>query len=203
MSAQARPAILLVPGWSDTSRVLRPCREYLIDAGWPAAHVRTLSFRDRYGSNIEHAMEIADAVQSLRQDVGAARIAAVAHSMGGLALRHYLTHGGADAVHTAIFAGTPHHGTWVAWLAWGRGGSEMRPGSSFLRELNATTLPSGVRAICLRTPIDTRVLPGESAWLENAACLTVRMPTHQRLLRHRGTLRLVRDLLLDDDAIAA
>lgn len=201
--ASARPAVLLVPGWSDTSRVLRPCREYLIEAGWPAAHVRALSFRDRYGSNIEHAMEIADAAQALRRVAGADRIAAVAHSMGGLALRHFLSHGGADTVHTAIFAGTPHRGTWLAWLAWGRGGSEMRPGSGFLKQLNATVLPPRVRAICLRTPIDTRILPGESAWLENTACLTVRMPTHQRLLRHRGTLRVIRDVLLDDHAIAA
>ena len=79
----------------------------------------------------------------------------------------------------------------------------MRPGSEFLKALNATSLPPHVRAICLRTPIDTRIVPGQSAWLEDAACLTVRMPTHQRLLRHRGTLRLVRDLLLDSSALAA
>ena len=60
----ARPAVLLVPGWSDTSRVLRPCREYLIGEGWPDSHVVALSFRDRYGSNLEHAREIADAAKS-------------------------------------------------------------------------------------------------------------------------------------------
>ena len=40
--------------------------------------------------------------------------------------------------------------------------------------LNAAPLPSSVRAVCLRTPVDTRVVPGHSAWLEGAACHTVR-----------------------------
>lgn len=202
MTPQALPPVLLVPGWSDTARVLRPCREFLIRAGWPADAVRSLSFRDRYGSNVEHAQEIAAAAADLAVR-SARRVAVVAHSMGGLALRHYLLEGGEDTVDTAIFAGTPHRGTWVAWLAWGRGGVEMRPGSSFLESLNARPLPPSVRAVCLRTPIDTRVVPGHSAWLDGAACHTVRLPTHPRMLRHPATLELVRDLLLDRTARAA
>jgi triacylglycerol lipase len=199
----AFPPVLLVPGWSDTPRVLQPCREFLLSSGWPGRSVRCVSFRDRYGSNLEHAAEIDSATSELKQAVGQARIAVVAHSMGGLALRHYLANGGAAAVHTAVFAGTPHRGTWIAWLAWGRGGAEMRPGSEFLQQLNATALPRDVRAICLRTPIDTRVVPGRSAWLEGSVCHTVRLPTHPRMLRHRATLGLIRDLLLDPDAAAA
>ena len=192
-----RSPVLLVPGWSDTSRVLRPCRDFLVAAGWPGHAVRSLTFRDRRGSNLEHAAEIEAAAEELRTATGSPRIAVVAHSMGGLALRKYLTAGGDDAVHTAIFAGTPHRGTWIAWLAWGRGGVEMRPGSAFLEQLNATALPPSVRTICLRTPIDTRIVPGDSAWLDGASCHTVRTPTHPRMLRHRPTLHLIRDLLLD------
>jgi triacylglycerol lipase len=197
-----RPPVLLVPGWSDTAHVLQPCRRFLLAAGWAEPTVRCLSFRDRYGSNIEHAAEIGAAARELRDATGA-RIAVVAHSMGGLALRQYLVDGGDAAVHTAIFAATPHRGTWIAWLARGRGGAEMRPGSAFLERLNATPLPRSVRAICLRTPIDTRVVPGESASLEGAACHTVRLPTHRRMLRHARTLQLIRELLLADAARAA
>jgi triacylglycerol lipase len=192
-----RTPVLLVPGWSDTARVLRPCREFLVAAGWPAHAVRSLTFRDRYGSNLEHAAEIAAAAAELTKAAGSSRIAVVAHSMGGLALRQFLMAGGDDAVHTAIFVGTPHRGTYVAWLAWGAGGAEMRPGSAFLEQLNASALPPSVRTICLRTPIDTRVVPGTSAWLEGAACHTVRTPTHPRMLRHGPTLHFIRDLLLD------
>lgn len=203
MSHGGRPPVLLVPGWSDTARVLRPCREFLLRHGWPETAVHCLSFRDRHGSNVDHAREIAAAAQDVRAATGASRIAIVAHSMGGLALRQYLRDGGAAAVHTAIFAGTPHHGTWAAWLARGRGGAEMRPGSRFLERLNAEPLPRSVRAICLRTPIDTRILPGRSAWLEGAVCRTVRLPTHPRMLRHTPTLRLICELLLDERADAA
>jgi len=198
-----RPPVLLVPGWSDTARVLRPCRAFLLGRGWPERAVHCLSFRDRYGSNIDHAREIDAAVREMTAVSGTSRIAVVAHSMGGLALRHYLLETGGAAVHTAIFAGTPHHGTWAAWLAWGRGGTEMRPGSAFLEHLNARPLPRTVRAVCLRTPIDMRVLPGHSAWLDGAACLTVRLPTHPRMLRHGRTLQLITELLLDEQADAA
>lgn len=194
-----RPAVLVAPGWSDTARRLRTFRSFLLDSGWSEGQVSCLSFRDRFGSNIEHASEIADAVKRLRERTGQAEVAVVAHSMGGLALRYHLTNGAAD-IRTAVFVGTPHSGTWAAWLAWGRGGAEMRPGSAFLRELSGRPLPAHVRAFCLRTPIDTRVLPGRSAWLEGAVCRTVRTPTHPRMLRHRPTLSLIRDILLDPTA---
>ena len=197
-----RPPVLVVPGWSDTDRQLRAIRRFLLECGWPDGQVSCLSFRDRFGSNIEHSAEIADAVARLSRDTGRKEVAVVAHSMGGLALRHHLTNGG-TSVHTAIFVGTPHYGTWAAWLAWGRGGAEMRPGSAFLQQLNRTPLPSHVRAFCLRTPIDTRVLPGRSAWLEGTVCRTVRTPTHPGMLRHRRTLTLIRDILLDPARHAA
>jgi triacylglycerol lipase len=197
-AAPAAPATLLVPGWSDTARSLKRARDHLLAAGWPPAAVAVADFRDRYGSNAEHAEEIGEAVARLRQRTGARRVAVVAHSMGGLALRHYLgTAAGADSVATAIFVGTPHRGSWLAWLAWGRGGAEMRPGSPFLRQLEATRLPPHVRAVCLSTPFETRVIPGSSALLDGAECRVVRRPTHPRMMRHRATLDTIRRILLE------
>lgn len=196
------PPVLLVPGWAATARHLRQCRRFLLESGWPDDSIECLTFRRRYGSNIEHAAELARAAEALGRRKRS-RIAVVAHSMGGLALRRYLLDGGGDTVDTAIFVGTPHRGTWMAWLAWGGGGREMRPGSEFLRELNERPLPQEVRSFCLRTPIDTRVLPGDSAWLDGAECLTVRLPTHPRMLSHARTLGLIRELLLDTGRAAA
>jgi pimeloyl-ACP methyl ester carboxylesterase len=198
------PVTLIVPGWSDDSRRLSPCRDHLIAAGWPPDRVACLSFRDRYGGNVDHAHEIGAAVEGLRERSGAARVAVVAHSMGGLALHYYLTAlGGAAAVHTAIFLATPHRGTWLAWLARGRGGAEMRPGSPLLRRLARAPLPPGVRAICIRSRFDTRIVPGSGTRLDGAECHTVRLPMHARLLRHRATLRLIAGLLRDSGDPAA
>jgi pimeloyl-ACP methyl ester carboxylesterase len=190
------PPTLLVPGFHDTARALRHCHRQLVAWGWPPKHVRCLGFRDRHGSNLEHADELGAAIDSLSNDAGSEHVAVVAHSMGGLALRHYLTTSAQPRVHTAIFVGTPHYGTWMAYLAWGAGGSEMRPGSPFLRALNARALPVAVRAHCISTAIDTRVVPGSSALLRGTHCHHVRLPTHPRMMRHGATLRLIRDLLL-------
>jgi triacylglycerol lipase len=193
------PATVLVPGWHDTERALQHCRRRLVDWGWPEARVECVGFRDRHGSNVEHAAELAEAIDVIAQKTGVDRVGVVAHSMGGLALREYLTTAPRARVHTAVFVGTPHRGTWAAYLAWGRGGAEMRPGSRFLRELNARPMPADVNTHCISTPIDTRVLPGSSAVLAGAHWHRVLMPTHPRMLRHRVTLELIRDLLLRVD----
>jgi len=190
-----RRPVLLVHGWSDTPRQLAHAERFLHDAGWPAERVLPLGFRDRHGCNVEHADEVAAAVERLRERTGAERVHVVAHSMGGLAVRHFLQHG-ADAVHTAVLAGTPNSGTWLAWLAWGRGAPQMRPGSPFLTALAASPPPPGVRIVCLRTPFDLRIFPGRSAWLDGAECLTVRARRHQSLLRHPPTLERIRALLM-------
>jgi triacylglycerol lipase len=191
-----RPATLLVPGWSDTSRALGDARSFLLREGWPESHVSCVSFADRFGSNVQHAAELRQAVAGLSALSGEERVAVVAHSMGGLALRMYLRANASHQVHTAVFVGTPHRGTWLAWLAWGAGGREMRPGSRLLAELQDRPPPPDVRAVCIRTPVDTRVLPGSSAFLEGADCRMIRAPGHTRMLRHRKTLELIRDVLL-------
>jgi triacylglycerol esterase/lipase EstA (alpha/beta hydrolase family) len=197
------PPTLLVPGWHDTARALRHCNRQLVAWGWRSEHVRCLGFRDRHGSNLDHAHELRTAIETLCDDAGVEEVAVVAHSMGGLALRQCLTTTARPRVHTAVFVGTPHHGTWMAYLAWGAGGTEMRPRSRFLRELNARALPGGVRAHCISTAIDTRVVPGSSALLHDAHCHHVLLPTHPRMLRHGATLRLIRDLLLQSVRDAA
>lgn len=191
------PATLLVPGYSDTAKVLRHCRRFLLERGWPDTHIEALGFRNRFGSNVEHSAEMAEAVARLRDRTGARRVAVVAHSMGGLALRHFLATGGGDAVETAVFVATPHRGTFMAWLVPGTAAREMRPGSDFLAWLDARPLPPHIRSVCIRTVVDTRIVPGSSALLDGAECHVVRMPTHPRMLRHRRTLELIAGILTE------
>lgn len=191
--AATRP-VLLVPGWSDGARALRAARSHLLASGWRDEQVGCVDFQDRFGSNLEHARELAAAVRALLTRTGATELDVVCHSMGGLALRRLLMEEFVP-LRTAVFAGTPHRGTWSALLAWGAGAPEMRPGSVFLRELSQCPLPSPVRAWCLRTPLDTHVIPGGSAWLPGAYCITVSAPLHQLMLRHEPTLRTISRIL--------
>lgn len=193
----SRPPVLLVPGWSDRARALNRLRAFLLAEGWPA--VRVLDFADRFGSNIEHAAELAAAVAEMRASAG--RLDVVAHSMGGLAVRHYLTdHPDGGGIRRVLFLATPHRGTWAAYFAWGRGGREMRPGSAFLRDLARHELPRAVRAFTVRTPLDLRVFPPRSAAFPPAEDALVRYVSHQGLLRSRAAFAHVRRCLLEPEA---
>ena len=187
--------VLLVPGWSDPEAALAPLRARFIQAGWPPGRVASMGFRDPAGSNRAHAREVAGRLRTLREVTGAPAVDVVAHSMGGLALRHHLADSGGDGVRRVVFLATPHRGTVAAHLAWGAGGEEMEPGSPFLDSLNAVPpVPRGVRALAVRTALDLRVLPGESARLpeaDNVENVEVCCPTHPGLLDDLETFRLV------------
>lgn len=192
--------VLLVPGWFDTGADLARFSTRLREAGWPPDRILALTFADRTGSNRGHALEVAAAVGALRARTGAARVDIVAHSMGGLATRLYLRdHAG--AVRRVVFLGTPHRGTWAAYLAFGEGRNEMLPGSRFLQELNAgRAVPPGVEAMTVRTLLDTHILPGESAMLAGVRSLTVCCSTHWGLTRDREVFDAVRDFLRREEA---
>jgi pimeloyl-ACP methyl ester carboxylesterase len=156
-----------------------------------------LSFDDPFGSNIDHAREIAHAVDALVARAHAGSIAIVAHSMGGLASRWYLAHQPHPRVSTAVSLATPHAGTWAAWLGWGRGAAEMRPGSDFLQQLGTLSIPQHVRFYSLRAPFDLRVFPASSAWLSGTQCSVAPGRGHRRILRQASVcshvVRLIHD----------
>jgi len=193
-STDARTPVLLVPGWSDGPLSLLLLARRLRTAGWADDQIARLRFNDRFGSNIEHADEIAAAIERLRR--GRETVDVVAHSMGGLALREYLRQQGDDAgVRRAVFLGTPHAGTVAAWLAWGGGAAEMRPGSPFLRTLREIRLPRSVQAITIRSRLDLRVLPPLHGMLHDARDIVLPWTSHRGLLRSRRVSRIVVEFL--------
>lgn len=183
--AGPRTPVVLVPGWSDDSEALEPLRERFLAAGWSPMAIEVVAFDDPVGSNHEHAAELDAAVARLRERTGADAVDVVAHSMGGLATRLFLQEGGRDEVRRAVFVATPHRGTWLAMLAWGDGGEEMKPGSPFLLELrNVRGVPPGVEALTIRSKVDLHILPPESATLNGVPDVEICCPTHEGLLDH-------------------
>jgi pimeloyl-ACP methyl ester carboxylesterase len=88
-------------------------------------------------------------VESLIHQTGVPQIDIVAHSMGGLVALDYVKRlGGAERTRKLVLLGTPIRGTWAAALGlvtapFGRASLQLLPGSTFLRELLQTPLPSG------------------------------------------------------------
>ena len=192
--------VLLIPGWSDRARQLRHVQRHLLAAGWLEDAVRAVEFRDRYGANVEHAQEIAVQLRELAREYSADQVDVVAHSMGGLAVRHLLfAFPERELVRRVIFLGTPHAGTIAAWLAWGGGGRDMRRGSVFLSTLANQRDVGTAELISIRTPLDLRVFPGASALLSGARNITVWCAGHRRLLRASSVLRLIQSLLESQD----
>jgi triacylglycerol lipase len=191
--------VLLVPGWGDQAADIEPLRQRFLDGGWSESRVRAVDFEDPVGSNRTNALEIARAVETLKGLTGVERVDLVAHSMGGLALRYYLQfEGGAEHVRRAVFLGTPHRGTVAAMLAWGEGGREMVPGSTFLADLNeGLDGVDGVELLAIRTPVDLRVIPGSSATLPDALNLEVCCPTHNQLVENEEVFERTRAFLLE------
>lgn len=193
-----RRPVLLVPGWSDGARRLGRLRLALTSRGWPPWWVSAVDFADRYGSNRVHALEIAAAAEALLRETGAAELDVVAHSMGGLAARLAATDGGlARRVRRLVLLGTPHRGTWAAWLAWGAGGREMRPGSDLLSELAVYEREAhAAELVCIRAAYDLRVFPASSARLAQARDAGAVGCTHAGMLRSARVADAVTSALL-------
>jgi triacylglycerol lipase len=93
------------------------------------------------------------------------RFAMVGFSMGGLVSRYYLQNlGGAERCEAFITVSSPHHGTKMAYAYPGKGARQMRPGSEFLKDLEASESRLGdIPVVSYRTPMDLIILPTESS----------------------------------------
>jgi triacylglycerol esterase/lipase EstA (alpha/beta hydrolase family) len=108
-------------------------------------------------------------VQALCAATGATRVAIVAHSMGGLVARAWMRACGRTRVAHVITLGTPHHGTAMARFGLGINAFQMRPGSDWLRALNASE-DGAARALVtsIFTHHDNIVAPQTSSLLPGA-----------------------------------
>ncbi len=188
--------VLLVHGWRGRLWHLEPLRRYLLAAGWATNRILALEFHDTFGSNLDHADEIALAVALLRERTGSRFVDIVAHSMGGLATRWYLGNDPTAPVRRVIYLATPHAGTWLAHAAGGPGAIEMRPGSEFLRQLQRLPSHATVRSFTIRTALETHVFPWRSALLPGATDHRVPFAMHAVMPMSLSVCRSIRRLLL-------
>lgn len=192
-----RRPVLLVPGWADVGERLAPLAYRLRTSGWDSTAVLTVNFENPVGSNIDHAEEIRQAVDSLLSlNPDAAEVDIVAHSMGGLATRWYMQHGGADMVRRFVSLAGPHRGTLVSLVAWGEGGVEMKPDSPFLAELDSV-LPEGVEGFTIRTELETHIIPQENATLPGVPDTLLCCTMHWTLPTDANAIDVIVDFLLN------
>jgi triacylglycerol esterase/lipase EstA (alpha/beta hydrolase family) len=121
------------------------------------------------GSIDGYAPLIEARVRELCAATGAARIAIVAHSMGGLAARAWMRACSSARVARLVTLGTPHHGTALARFGLGANAVQMRRDSAWLRDLAAAETPDvRARIVSLYTHHDNIVAPQDSCVLPGA-----------------------------------
>lgn len=167
--ADGRPAargLLLVHGFVCNRGLWNPWLERLRAAGVPYVAV---NLEPVFGSIDDYITRIEAAVCQLEQATGRAPVA-VAHSMGGLALRRWWAEQGDDErLAHAVTIGTPHHGTWLARFAMTRNARQMQQHSPWLQALAARE-PAGRsrRFTCFYGHCDNIVFPPSTATLPGA-----------------------------------
>jgi len=141
-------------------------------------------------AGIEHfAGQLAVRIDAICAATGAARVALIAHSMGGLVARAYLRRAGAARTARLVTIGTPHHGSMLAWTFGGRCLAQMRPGNPWLARINAAeneAPPAPVVSVWSRH--DSMVAPQASAELACARNVVFSGIGHNALLSNRSVM---------------
>lgn len=179
--------VVLVHGFLDTGWVFRRMRLRLERQG-ATCLVPRLRPNDGGGG-------LAPLAERLKRDIDAAfgsdaRIQMVAFSMGGLVARHYLQMlGGAARCDQLLTISSPHQGTQSAWLYPSKGARDMRPGSLFLRRLQATEeVLKGIQLVSYHTPLDLMILPATSSVWAPALNLDFPVLLHPLMLSDEDVL---------------
>ena len=166
-----RDPILFVHGWNSNGSTWDTMVARFLDAGYTSDELVAFSYNTSQ-SNAITAEEVADQIAALRAATGAAEVDVIAHSMGSLSSRHYLKFLGGDSgpVDSWVSLGGPNHGTDTAYFCFSTACSEMRPGSSFLKELNRGDESPGsiVRYATWWSPCDTVINPDSSVPVDGA-----------------------------------
>jgi pimeloyl-ACP methyl ester carboxylesterase len=175
--------VVLVHGFLATAGVLRPLR----DAIERETLARTASFTHAPGLGVTH---IAERLSRFMRDLPSPelRIHLLGHSIGGLAIRHFVSELGGDRrVASTISIASPFAGAPRARLFPGALAREIEPGSAFLASLRAAH--SDVPHLSIAGGGD-RVVP-DGALLVEGERLLVERAGHNESLYHPETVAAV------------
>jgi pimeloyl-ACP methyl ester carboxylesterase len=134
-------------------------------AGWE--NVFTMNYTTFHGNILQMVEELGAKIDSVMKKTGAKQIDIVAHSLGGIVARTYMSLGeGRGNVRKLITLGTPHQGTKLSFIAKGlsRGAldADLRINSYLIRLLTATELPKTSQIVSIYSPFDWTLVPTEN-----------------------------------------
>ena len=161
--ASGRP-ILLVHGYLHDSSAWVYVRKHLASKGF--GPIYTLNLIHPFRSIRSYAQLVAKKAEQIAEATGRRDLILMGHSMGGLVSSWYATKlAPAGTITDVVTLGSPLNGTYVAWIALGPNGKEMKPGSEFIQELQeAIAKNSDIQFYHIGTKTDQLIVPSSSAW---------------------------------------
>ena len=168
--------ILLVHGYLSNRGIFWQLRKRLFAAGLGPTY--TLNLEPLMGSMDNMVPVLAGQIEKICSETNTPKITVVAHSMGGLVTRLYMTQaGGASRIRRFITLGSPHHGTEMARFSVGKCVAEMRTASAWLSALESAEVAiEKPPTLSIYTLNDDLVYPPESSkldWAENVPMAAV------------------------------
>ena len=185
-----RPALLLIPGFMCNRAAWKP----LLDSSLLAdCNIATVNLEPIFGDIDHYASIVQQAVEDLRARSGAARVALVGHSMGGLAARVYLRKFGDAHIARVITLASPHHGTIFGRLGAARNARQMAQGSRFLQRLHDDDHGRWRKFTTVATRDDNLVIPRTSPLLPQSRQVELESVGHLALIEDRRAWKIIAD----------
>ena len=141
---------------------------------WEWKNVFSLNYSTRHGSITGMIEDLSVKVDEILQQTGAKKVDIVAHSLGGLVARHYMSVGpGRGKVKNLITLGTCHYGTQASsFLKAFMSGSlakDLKFNSHFMQTLNSLKPPRGSRITSIYAKNDWTAWPLDSCLLNESS----------------------------------
>jgi triacylglycerol lipase len=192
----AHDPILFVHGYASTGSVWNTMISRFQADGWTSAELNNWSY-NYHQSNATTASQISTKIDQILAATGNSKVDVITHSMGGLSSRYYLKNlGGTGKVDDWVSLGGPNHGTSTANTCFDTSCVEMRPGSTFLANLNAgDETPGTVNYGTWWSPCDEIINPDNSVLLSGAANHETGCDGHLQLLSDSAVYAGVRDFV--------
>lgn len=178
--------IVLVHGYGCSRGVWWKIRRDLEAAGHTVASV---SLTPPYTSVGKLVPQLKTRIDEVCAACEAQQVILIAHSMGGLVCRSYLSRHGISQVNRLISIASPHQGSELARIGLGQNAREMEPGSLWLSDLAAE--PVAIPFTSIRTPHDNYVMPQDNQRLSGAEDVELAGIGHLAVLYANTTSKVV------------
>lgn len=192
----SRPPVLLVHGLYHNASAWYLYKWWLRRCGYEK--VFCLSYNTLKYDFWQLADQLKVVVREAAGLCGGEPVILVGHSMGGLLARAAIADPAtAQMVRAVAVLGSPHHGSKLSALAFGRLGRSITYQGELVRRLNSMPSPRQMPKLNIYSPLDNMVLPTSSLTIDEPGWIQAETApiSHVSMLYHLPTVRLVMEFL--------